>query len=107
MLRNQPKLKLMPNCSGNVIVFFVHCTFLRHGLLIIETTEPEQPMQMKNAKILDCHRRRILPGTGITLQPTPTAGERITKGRYIPPAHDPSQSGRQVRLDAGTPGQLA
>ena len=40
-------------------------------------------------------------------KPTPTAGERITKGRYIPPAHDPSQSGRQVRLDAGTPGQLA
>ena len=39
-------------------------------------------------------------------KPTPTAGERITKGRYIPPAHDPSQSGRQVRLDAGTPCQL-
>ena len=47
------------------------------------------------------------PGNGITLRPTPTAGERITKGRYTPRAHDPSQSGRQVRLDAGTPGQLA
>ena len=34
------------------------------------------------------------------------AGQRTTKRRYIPPAHDPSKSGRQVRLDARTPCQL-
>ena len=43
------------------------------------------------------------PASGITLRPAPMAGQRTTKRRYIPPAHDPSQSGRQVRLDAGTP----
>ena len=44
---------------------FVLCTFATHGPLIPQTNESERPMRLKNAKILDCLRRRIVPGTGI------------------------------------------
>ena len=51
------------------------------------------------------HIDRKFPLAAVLLyKPAPTAARRITKGRYIPPAHDPTQSGRQVRLDASTPG---
>ena len=50
--------------------------------------------------------RKATLGPVLLYKPAPMAGQRTTKRRYIPPAHDPSQSGRQVRLDAGTPCQL-
>ena len=48
------------------------------------------------------NRSEKCPRSGITLQASSHNSAAYHQGMYIPPAHGPSQSGRQVRLDAGT-----